>query len=164
MAADVGQLHGWGHDDYEIAKQHIREQLGSMDNLEVFGRQVLVGVYVRPVRNPRTGLTVTEKEQQKDWYEGKVVLVLAHGPSAFSGDDDYIAATYPHGAPRVGDWLFQNANSGIQISFMGDDAKRVQYEDRHGEKHPLYPSDGWPVRIVLDDDFLGRVGRPTAVV
>ena len=165
MADVASNLHGWGHEDYEVAKDHIHRQLGSMDNLEVFGRQVLVGVYVRPVVNKRTGLTVTEKEQQKDWYEGKVVLVLKCGPSAFTGDDEYLVSMYGDApAPAENDWLFQNANTGIQFSFCGDGAERVQYEDRHGESHPLYSGDGWQVRIVMDDGFLGRVARPTSVV
>lgn len=165
MTADMSRLHGWGHEDYEVAKEHIWRQLGSMDSLEVFGRQVLVGVYVRPVVNARTGITVTENEQKKDWYEGKVVLVLRCGPSAFSGDDGYIASMYgDKGVPGVNDWLFQNANTGIQFSFCGDGAERVMYEDRRGEPQQLYPSDGWQVRIVLDDGFLGRIPRPTSVV
>lgn len=165
MADVASHLHGWGHEDYEVAKQHIHRQLGSMDHLEVFGRQVLVAVYVRPAENPRTKLTATQKSQEADWYEGKVVLVLRAGPSAFTGDDGYMQSMYgDQAAPGPGDWLFQNANTGIQFSFCGDGAERVQYEDRHGDKHAMYPGDGWQVRIVLDDGFLGRIPRPTSVV
>ncbi len=165
MADIASNLHGWGHEDYEVAKDHIRRQLGSLDNLEVFGRQVLVAVYVRPVENKRTGLTATPKQQEADWYEGKVVLVIKAGPSAFTGTEDYLIEMYgDRPPPAAGDWLFQNANTGIQFSFKGDGAERVQYEDRHGEMHPMYPSDGWQVRIVLDDGFLGRIPRPTSVV
>lgn len=165
MVADLNNLHGWHHDDYEVAKDHIIRQMGSMDGLEVFGRQVLVGVYVRPMMNPRNGWIVTEKEQRQDWYESKVVLVLAHGPDAFTGDDSYLQATYPRGErPKVGDWLFQNANSGIQMNFCGDNADRVKYEDRRGEPQALYANDGWPVRIVTDDTFLGRLTKPHSVV
>ena len=67
-------------------------------------------------------------------------------------------------APKVGDWLMQNANSGLQMSICNDGAKRVKYEDRHGEKHDMYPGDGWPVRVMRDDDFIGRVGKPATVV
>lgn len=165
MADITSALHGWGHEDYDVAKDHIRRQLGSMDGLEVFGRQVLVAVYTRPALNSRTGMHHTPKQQEKDWYEGKVVLVLAHGPGAFKGTDGYLAETYPNGkAPKVGDWLFQNANSGIQFSFCGDNAERVKYRDRHDEEHDLYPSDGWQVRIVLDDGFLGSILKPNSVV
>jgi hypothetical protein len=165
LSNTTSKLHGWGHEDYEVAKAHIWAQLGSLDGLEVFGRQVLVGVYTRPALNKRTGLTFTEREQQNDWHEGKVVLVLAHGPDAFSGDADWIKQTYgANGAPRIGEWLFQNANTGIQFSICGDGAERVQYTDRRDDKHALYPGDGWPVRIVLDDGFLGRLLKPNTVV
>lgn len=165
MTDVASALHGWGHEDYEVAKDHIRRQLGSMDSLEIFGRQVLVAVYVRPAYNARAKLHHTQKEQEKDWYEGKVVLVLRAGPSAFTGEDDYLFSMYGNQpAPRPGDWLFQNANTGIQFSFCGDGAERVKYEDRRGELNDLYPSDGWQVRIVIDDGFLGRIPKPTSVV
>ena len=165
MADVAGKLHGWGHEDYEIAKQHIAQQMGSMDGLEIFGRQVLVAVYTRPAENKRSGLHATAAEQQKDWYEGKVVLIIAVGPEAFQGDDSWIKATYgKNGAPKPGDWLFQNANTGIQFSICGDGAVRVKYADRHDELHALYPGDGWPVRIVSDDGFLGRLVKPHTVV
>lgn len=165
MADVASALHGWGHEDYEVAKDHIRRQLGSFDGLRIFGRQVLVAVYVRPAFNARTGVHHTPKHQEADWYEGKVVLLLKVGPSAFTGEPDYLRSMYGEGSPpKPGDWLFQNANTGIQISFCGDNAERVQYEDRHGDKHPLYPSDGWQVRMTLDDGFLGGLDRPTSVV
>ena len=165
MTADVSALHNWGHEDYQDAKDHIFQQLGRLD-LEIFGRQVLVGVYTRPAYNQRSKLTFTGREQEKDWIEGKVVLLLAHGPDAFQGDDGYLQATYGGAdkVPKIGDWLFQNASTGIQFSFKGDNAARVKYEDRRGELQDAYPSEGWPVRILLDDGFLGRVIRPTSVV
>jgi len=160
----AGSLHKWGHEDYEVAKEHIHLQLGNLDGLEVFGRQVLVAVYTRPALNARTKMHHTEKDQQKDWYEGKVVLVLKTGPDAFNGDESYLRATYgDRPAPVPGDWLFQNANTGIQFS-MNNDGVRVKYKDRHDEEHPLYPGEGWPVRIVNDDGFLGRVVKPHSVV
>lgn len=158
-------LHKWGHEDYEVAKEHIWRQIGKLDELEIFGRQVLVAVYTRPAFNARTKMHHTEADQRKDWYEGKVGLVLAMGPDAFTGDDSYIKQTYGKaGAPVVGQWLFQNANTGIQFSICNDGAERVKYEDRHGEPHALYPGDGWPVRIVSDDGFLGRIVKPHSVV
>lgn len=165
MTDVASALHGWGHEDYDVAKEHIHRQLGNLDGLRVYGRQALVAVYVRPAFNARTGMHHTEKEQQKDWYEGKVVLLLKTGPSAFVGDDSYMQATFSDGRPpKIGDWMFQNANSGIQISFQGDGHERVMYEDRRGDEHPLYPGEGWQVRMTLDDGFLGDLQRPTSVV
>lgn len=165
MVADVSHLHGNHHEDYEVAKQHIFAQLGTLSGLALFGRQVLVAVYVRPAVNPRTGLTSIEKKQQEDWYESKVVLVIDHGPEAFMGDESYMQATFPGGVPpKIGDWLFQNAGTGIQMSMCGDDAERVKYKDRHGDEQSMYPSDGWPVRIVTDASFLGILLKPHQVV
>ena len=164
MVANLANLHNWGHEDYDEAKRDIFAQLGRLD-LEIFGRQVLVGVYVRPAYNARSKLHATGDEQKKDWWENKVVLVLAHGPDAFTGDDGYMKANYPDGRrPRIGDWLFQNANQGMSMNFKGDGAERVKYEDRRGEMQDRYPDEGWPVRIVMDDSFLGRVMKPNQVI
>ena len=163
MADVASALHKWGHEDYEVAKDHIWRQIGNLDSLEVFGRQVLVAVYTRPAYNERTKMYHVEAEQRKDWWEGKVVLLLKLGPDAFSGTADYLQAQYGGTVPKIGEWLFQNANSGIQFS-LSNDGERITYEDRHGDKHNLYPSEGWPVRIVLDDQFLGRLVKPHTVV
>jgi hypothetical protein len=172
MTADVSALHNWGHSDYSEAKEHIFAQLGRLD-LDIFGRQVFVAVYTRPAYNVRSKMHHTGNEQQKDWIEGKVVLVVATGPAAFTSgnppgspeDIEYLRSVYKDGVPpKVGDWLFQNAATGIQFNFKGDGAERVKYEDRRGEMQDLYPADGWPVRILLDDSFLGRVEKPNSVV
>lgn len=161
----LNNLHAWHHDDYDLAKQHIFDQLGSLDGLEIFGRQVLVGVYVRPAMNPRNGWTVIESRQQEDWYQGKVALIIALGPDAFVGDESYRKANFPDGiAPKVGDWMFMNASTGMQMNMCGDGAVRVQYEDRHGDMQNMYPNDGWPIRTLLDDGFLGRLTKPHHIV
>ena len=42
----------------------------------------------------------------------------------------------------------------------------VMYEDRHGDKQRMYGAweQGWPCRVVLDDNFIGRVTNPHSVV
>ena len=56
-------LHKHHHDDYEVAKSHIHRQIGRLD-LELFGRQILCAMYIRPPINPKTGWVITDKKQQ----------------------------------------------------------------------------------------------------
>jgi hypothetical protein len=162
---DVTRLHRWHHDDYAEAKRQIYMQLGDLSGLEVFGRQVAVAVYVRPEVNSVTGLYQTQNSMREDWWQGKAVLVLKMGPDAFRGDDGYIMATFPGGrAPQIGDWLFANANAGIQTSYEGPGGAQFMVENRQGEMEPVYSWFGWPIRIIPDDMFLGRVHEPHQVI
>lgn len=163
---DMSYLHGWHHDDYEMAKRHIAQQIGKLDDeLEVFGRQVLCAVYIRPLLNPRSGIQSSDKHQQEDIWQGKVLMVLRCGPDAFRGEDSYIKAMFGEsGAPKPGDWLIANANTGLSINIKGEGGTRVTAEDRRGEQEKLYPMDGWACRIVPDDLFIGRVLKPHTVV
>jgi len=163
----MSYLHGWHHDDYEIAKAHIAQQLGNFDNeVKVFGRQVLCAVYIRPLLNPRTGLQSTEKHQQEDIWQGKVMLVLKLGPDAFKGDGSYQAAMFGSAddVPKVGDWLMANANTGFSLNIRGEGGTRVVALNRRDEEEKLYPFDGWACRIVPDDLFIGAVLKPHVVV
>lgn len=165
MSMGFTRLHNWHHENYEIAKQDIAVQMGDISTEEIFGRQVLCAVYVRPLMNPKSGLTVTEKQQAEDVHQGKVMLVLKCGPSAFQGEAEYVEATYgPKGAPKPGDWLWSRATAGDTQSIAGEGAVQVRYEDRHGEKHDAYGFQGWPCRVLSDEDFIGRTATPHSVV
>lgn len=164
--ADQTWLHDWHHDDYDLAKDHIFKQLGDYSTeMEVFGRQVLVAVYVRPLVNPRTGLSFTDNQQKEDIFQGKVGMVLMLGPDAFQGDPGYVEGTYgPKGAPQVGDWLFTNANTGMSLNITGKGAVRITEKDRRDDDVPQYPMAGWACRVIADDQFIGRVKNPHNVV
>lgn len=158
-------------DDYTMAKLHITQMLGDISDLDIFGRNVLVGVYVRmntmPIVMPdgsKRELYLSVKEVTEDAYQGKVVLVLKCGPDAFRGEDSYIKAMFDGVPPKPGDWLFANANSGIQVNICGEGMSRPQGVDRRGEPFDLYEWDGWWCRIISDEQFLGRLERPHSVV
>jgi hypothetical protein len=164
--ADQTYLHDWHHDDYETVKRDIHRQLGNIDSeLHIWGRQVLVAIYIRPLMNPKTNVWSTETKQMEDVFQGKASLIIKLGPDAFNGEVDYIKAMFGDvGAPKVGDWVFSNANSGISLSIAGAGAERVTGEAKNGEKFNMYPSSGWYCRIVPDDQFFGTVLKPHSVV
>lgn len=163
--SDVTRLHKWHHDDYNVAKDQIHQSLGDLEEIDVFGRQVLVAVYVRPDVNPATGVYQTINAMKEDWWQGKSVLILKCGPDAFRGDESYVSATFPRAeAPCPGDWMFANANAGIQISLLGEGADKPMVKDRRGDLVPIYDWDGWPCRLIPDDQFLGRIAKPHSVI
>ena len=167
MALTYTVLHKYRHNDYELAKDHIRRQLGDISDFELFGKEVLVAVYVRPLRNENSGLTISDNIQKEDAIQGKIVLVLKAGPSAFGAMDDisFREAQYGGAPPKPGDWLMVRAAAGEPISYYGPNAEEVKTENRRGEMEKLYCWDGgWPCRIIDDSNFVGRVTEPHSVV
>lgn len=163
---DITQLHAWHHDDYAVAKSHILQSVGSVDGLWLTGKQILVAVYVRPIRMQGSIQIGRQKTQKADWYEGKVALILKTGPEAFQGDASYLRAMFRDSVPpKVGDWLFTNANAGIQISHCGSGAARVIFKNALGKDQDVYEwAHGWPCRIITDDSVLGLVEEPHTII
>ena len=162
--ANVSTLHKWHHDDYDEAKSQIRQSLGSIDDIEIFGRQVLVAVYVRPEKSAN-GLYMGAAAQREDVYQGKAMLVLKCGPDAFQGDNGYEEATFGKlGRPEPGDWVFARASSGEPLSLCGDGAERPTGATFGGEMVDIYGWDGWPCRLISDEAILGRMNKPHTIV
>lgn len=162
MISEASMRLKWGHSDYDEAKRQIYTYLGDMTDIEVFGRQVLVAAYIRP--DEHGAIRMTKGAQAEDFWQGKAALVIKCGPNAFRGDEAYEESMYGKSRPMPGDWLFAQASAGLQMMVMGEGGKRIQGEDRRGEKYDLFDWNGWPCRIVGDDNFLGRLLNPTSVV
>lgn len=163
-ASTVSNLHNWHHDDYDEAIGQIRKSLGSIDDIEVFGRQVLVAVYVRPNKN-KAGIYQTTAQQSEDIWQGKTVLVLKAGPDAFQGDASYARAMFgAMPAPVQHDWVFLRASDGVPVNLCGDGAERPQGSTFGGDMVDIWPWDGWPCRIISDDAIIGRINKPHTLV
>lgn len=167
----IGRHHRPFYDDYDVAKMHILQALGDLSDLDIFGRQVACAVFIRPNTMPitmpdgtKSVLYLPIKEVKEDFYQNKTVLVLKCGPEAFTGEENYLTAMYGGFVPAPGEWLFANANSGIQVNLVGDGASRPQSVDRRGEPLDIFEWDGWPCRIMSDDNFLGRIAKPHQIV
>jgi hypothetical protein len=165
MEVSYSNLHRWHHDDYEVAKADIWRQLGDITESQVFGRNVLAAIYIRPAFNEANKLAYTEKQQAEDIAQGKSLMILQLGPDAFRGDDEYVESMFGKwGPPKVGDWLWARAGTGEPLQMCGEGSVRVKYQDRRFEEQNSYPFDGWPCRVLHDDSFIGRVAKPHQVV
>ena len=159
----ISALHERRHTDYDEARRQIHKAIGEVGEVELFGRQVLVAIYIRPQRTNK-GFWTTTTLQEDDIYQGQIVLCLAHGPDAFRGDEGYVKATFGDRAPMPGDWLILRPNAGELISLCGDRAEQPMGEDNFGKMIALYDFKGWPCKIVADEMFLGRIKQPHVLV
>ena len=179
-AKSISQLLKWSHDDYAEAAADILAYIGDISQEEIFGRNVLCATYIRPpyssIKNEdgtikknddgtdmRTYHTVAAMEE--DIPQGKVLLILKCGPEAFTGDESFRRAMFAdREPPKAGQWLFASPQSGTMMMIRGSGSKRVNFKDRTGREHPKYDWDGWPCRILTDEQFFGRMSAPNVIV
>lgn len=115
--------------------QEILEKVGDLSKLNIFGRNVLVGVYVRPEKT-KGGLFLTDNARQEDRYQGKVGLVLKTGPFAFSqADNDWFAGS----TISKGDWVFLRPSDGWSVTVNGVLCRMLNDDQIRGQiPHPDY--------------------------
>lgn len=63
-------------------KQKLLEELGDLSDVEIYGNQLLVAVYVRPEKT-KSGLLLSSQTRDQDPFQSKVGLVVKMGPDAF---------------------------------------------------------------------------------
>lgn len=95
----------------EDPAKEIMERVGDLSAFELFGNQVLLGIYKRPEKT-KSGLFIADSTRQEDEYQGKAALVLALGPSAFVSDAHY---DFKGQSVKVGDWVAVFVSDGRKI-------------------------------------------------
>jgi hypothetical protein len=73
------------HDDVD-PKQAILDKVGSLDEVEVFGSDVLVALYIPPTKT-RSGIILSDTTRDESKWQGKVALVLKLGNTAYLDDE-----------------------------------------------------------------------------
>jgi len=116
-------------------KQSLLEELGNLDDIEVFNNQVLVAIYIRPTKT-KSGIMLSDQTREEDKWQGKVGLVVKHGSTAFQSDDEWFKSTQVN----VGDWVVCRPGDGWNVNV-------------HGVM----------CRMIADYDIKGRVESPDAV-
>ena len=96
-------------------KKKLRDEVGDLNNVEIFNNQVLVGVYIRPQRT-KSGIYLTEKTTDEDKYQGKIGLVLKKGGSAFVDPDNQWFADIEI---NEGDWVLFRPSDGWSVTING---------------------------------------------
>lgn len=116
-------------------KKNLRDQVGGVDDIEVFNNQVLVAIYIRPQKT-KSGIFLPESHVAEDQHQSKVGLVLKKGPSAFVDEEN---RWFRDVDLKVDDWVVYRASDGWAITINNvvcrilDDTSirgRVQHPDR----------------------------------
>jgi hypothetical protein len=177
----------WRQND-DIASE-IWGAVGDLAGFEVFGSQILIGVYCRPpvLKN---GFRIGGQMALEDVWQGKVGLVLKIGPTAFRATTrrTETQTSFPLGPdteafneeveiveegdekrfngriPEVGDWVFSRVQDCEQLNYKGAGAKKRQIRRPDGDMEDARNWDGWPCRLLFGKDIYGRVALPSIIV
>lgn len=101
----------------EDPKDKLLNQVGDLSEMELFYNQVLCAIYEMPSdAKTRGGLYIPEKTRNESLYQGKALLVVKLGRTAFQDDDSFKF----HGQRvDVGDWVFARAADGHMLELNG---------------------------------------------
>lgn len=117
-------------------REDLMKRVGDVNDIELFNTNVLVAVYVRPEKTAG-GIMMTSNYRDEDKYQGKIGMLLTHGPTAFTESE----GKWFHGKTfKPGDWLIFRPSDGWPITI-----------------------NGVLCRMLHDDRFLGRVPHPDTV-
>ncbi len=159
-------------DDSQVAEviTEMDRVLGSLDDVVLRGQDVMLAIFIRPsTKKLSSGLILhtagTGQEQAEDCFQGTIARIVKLGRQAFNlqafpksladewGDIENI--------PKVGDWVYVDAKTGIQGSYKGSGSQRTAMFDGVTRM----PDDGgWPIRIVSFSDIIAKVAHPAVLV
>lgn len=109
--------------DHEIDPSvQIFTKIGDLKDIQLFGNQVLIGIYERPEKT-KSGIYFADQTRQEDRHQGKAGLVLKKGPTAFVSDDNY---DFKGQNVDPGDWVAVFVTDGRQIVINGQLCRLVE--------------------------------------
>jgi co-chaperonin GroES (HSP10) len=92
-------------------KIKLLEEIGNLNDVEIFNNQVLVAIYKRPEKT-KSGIILTDQHRDEDRYQSKVGLIIKKGNSAFAESEDW----FKNVEINNNDWVIFRPSDGWSIS------------------------------------------------
>jgi len=115
----------------------LMDELGNLDDIQVFNNEVMVAIYVRPEKT-NSGIILPGATRDEDRYQGKVGLVVKMGLQAF---DDPNNNWFKGTKVKVGDWVYFRVTDGWSINVHGVSCRMIDDTDVRGMTK--YPDAVW---------------------
>jgi co-chaperonin GroES (HSP10) len=125
-------------------KQAILDKVGDLSNVDIFGSDVLVALYIPPEKT-KSGIILADSTREESRWQGKVGLILKLGSTAYVDDDGNKFRDID-----VGDWVVFRPSDGwpFQLNTMKSRISRESIVD---------------CRVVTDINIRCRVANPDVV-
>lgn len=124
-------------------KQAILEKIGNLDNIELFGADCLVAVYMRPEKT-KSGIILTDNMRGEDAFQGKVGLLVKTGPTAFLDEEGN---------------KFRDIDAGSWVAFRASDGFPVTLSNGNA----VTSKDAVLCRIITDINIRMKISSPDIV-
>ena len=120
-------------------KSGILESIGdAIDYIHPTRYEVIVAIYIRSEKTIG-GVYLPDTALSEDRFQGKVGLIVKHGPLAFTDPDHWGDVV-----PKLHDWVCFNPNDGSEFFIL----------DKKGDGTPAKAMDDIAIRRVVDDPTL----------
>ena len=93
-------------------RQALKEQIGNIDDIEIFNNQILVAVYIRPQKT-KSGIYLPDSHVKEDEYQSKIGLVLKKGGMAFVDEDNQ---WFRDTKIELNDWIVFRPSDGWSVT------------------------------------------------
>lgn len=115
----------------------IKKKVGDLSGIDVMYNMVLLAAFVRPNKT-KGGLYRPQSNVEEDIWQGKVGLVMKHGPDAFQDDE---TMSFNGQKAELDEW----------VVFKVGDAWQLTIND-------------WPCRLVRDSAIRMKTDNPSTIV
>ncbi len=102
----------------------IHEQLGDIEDVDVFNDRILLAIYERPEQT-KAGIILTQTTRGEDQFQGKAAMIVKMGPVAVLKAEDR------GGALNVGDWVAIRPSDGWPVRINKQMCRLVSEKDVH---------------------------------
>ena len=127
----------------EDPRSEILDKAGDLTNVEVFGSDILVALYLRPQKT-KSGIILADSTRDEDKWQGKAGLILKLGPTAYVDEDGNKFRDI-----NVGDWVVFRPSDGWPVTLNAANS--------------VISKDAIPCRVVNDIHIRLRVSSPDSI-
>lgn len=133
----------------------IFKACGSLDDIECFHTNILVGIYIQS--SVTKGGLITGMMSRESIFQGKVGLILKMPVAPLP---EKLALAFGKKPLAAGDWVVFNVGNADQVSYNGKGSKRIERLADVGLE--LYS--GWPCRRIRAEYIEERISGPRVIV
>jgi co-chaperonin GroES (HSP10) len=127
----------------ECPRQEILDKVGDLKDVEVFGSDVLVALYIRPQKT-KSGIILSDNTREEDRWQGKAGLILKLGPTAYTDEDGVKFRDI-----QEGDWVVFRPSDGWPVTLNTSSS--------------VSSKDAIACRIVTDIHIRMRISSPDVI-
>ena len=124
-------------------REEILQRVGELKDVEVFGSDILIAVYMRPQKT-KSGIILTDNMRGEDAFQGKVGLIVKMGPTAYLDEDGEKFRDI-----KEKDWVVFRASDGWPVTLNAANS--------------VSSKDAVICRIITDINIRMRVSSPDAI-